>query len=571
VAYQYDDLPGGSAADYPGQRTKITYPDGKYVDYTYLADGRMSSVTDWLTKQTTYEYGDAGALTKKTYPNGTCTTYGYDYGGDRLIAVTNRRMAAPPTCSPSDTVISALSYIYDAVGNRTAMGDLAGNQGYVYDTLHELKQAQYADPQTDSYTYDANGNRLAKNATNYAYDAADRMTCTWSGSSTPSCPTGSLNYGYDNNGNQTSRGTDTFTYDHENRLTQTVIGGVTSSSIYDGDGQRMSHTVSGQTTNYAWDAGAKLPVVLQDGTNTYVYGLDLISATDSSGAQTYVLHDSLGSTTDLLDGTGNGVATYGYDIFGAIRSQTGSSPNQWLFTGEQRDGDSSLYFLRARYYDPVTGRFLSQDPAQAGQPYAYANSNPVNLIDPSGLFACKDLPFISEEECQKLNNKYKKIKSDVNEELAGINEDVIQPAKELLEEHGLEALKQCAIWGVGGFVSAGWWGAAGGCAAGAGGVIAEAIWGPNAYSQCIAWGGAGLIASKGNLVVGGIGCATGVAGHYFPDSPAVQCGVWLVGSFAGAKTNQFMNNLPPSGVRSGVAGCMSGALSVAEPSIGYSP
>ncbi len=203
---------------------------------------------------------------------------------------------------------------------------------------------------------------------------------------------GGVAYGYDASGNQTSRGTDTFAYDHENRLTQSVIGGATSSSVYNGDGLRMSHTVSGQPTNYTWDINSGMPLVLQDGTNTYVYGLDLISATDGTGAQTYFTYDGLGSTTDLTDGTGNVIGTYSYDVFGAIRSQTGNSPNLWLFTGEQRDADSGLYFLRARYYDPGTGRFLGQDPLRGSlrhpstqNRYAYVTNNPTNLVDPAGL------------------------------------------------------------------------------------------------------------------------------------------------------------------------------------------
>jgi len=76
---------------------------------------------------------------------------------------------------------------------------------------------------------------------------------------------------------------------------------------------------------------------------------------------------------------------YTYDVFGAIRSQSGSSPNYWLFTGEQRDADSEMYYLRARYYDPATGRFLSQDPLRSGNLYAYAGNNPVRYVDPYGL------------------------------------------------------------------------------------------------------------------------------------------------------------------------------------------
>jgi len=129
-----------------------------------------------------------------------------------------------------------------------------------------------------------------------------------------------------------------FTYDHENRLTQSVVGGVTSSSVYNGDGLRMSHTEGVVTTTYTWDVAAGLPVVVQDSDNTYVYGLDLISTTDGAGVQTYHLYDGLGSTTDLTDGSANPTDAYSYDVFGTIRSQSGSSPNYWLFTGEQRDG-----------------------------------------------------------------------------------------------------------------------------------------------------------------------------------------------------------------------------------------
>jgi hypothetical protein len=89
-----------------------------------------------------------------------------------------------------------------------------------------------------------------------------------------------------------------------------------------------------------------MTVVLQDGTNTYVYGLDLISATDGAGAQTYFTYDGLGSTTDLTNGAGAVTGQYTYDVFGAVRSQTGGGSNYWQFTGEQKDGDSGLAHLR---------------------------------------------------------------------------------------------------------------------------------------------------------------------------------------------------------------------------------
>jgi RHS repeat-associated protein len=183
-----------------------------------------------------------------------------------------------------------------------------------------------------------------------------------------------------------------------------------SSYVYNGDGVRTRREGNwGRTWDYVWDVAAGLPVILNemnrlyeldgataDGSvnNTYVYGLDLISVTDKDGNQSYFLYDGLGSTTDLTDGNGNVTTTYGYDVFGATRSQSGTPDTVFRFTGEQRDSDSDMYYLRARYYDPAIGRFLSQDPLrslaispQSLNRYPYVGSNPVNRVDPTGMVA----------------------------------------------------------------------------------------------------------------------------------------------------------------------------------------
>jgi RHS repeat-associated protein len=95
---------------------------------------------------------------------------------------------------------------------------------------------------------------------------------------------------------------------------------------------------------------------------------------------------------------GTAADAYTYDVFGAIRTQSGSSSNYWLFTGEQRDSDSEFYYLRARYYDPATGRFLSQDPwagltivPQSLNRYVYVLNNPGLYVDPYGYFGLGDV------------------------------------------------------------------------------------------------------------------------------------------------------------------------------------
>jgi YD repeat-containing protein len=107
----------------------------------------------------------------------------------------------------------------------------------------------------------------------------------------------------------TAPGADVFTYDRENRLTTATMGGAASTYAYNGDGLRVSRTAGGSTTDYVWDVGSALPVVLQETTGAtttyYVYGLDLISSIQGS-APTYYLTDGLGSTSELADGSGGG-------------------------------------------------------------------------------------------------------------------------------------------------------------------------------------------------------------------------------------------------------------------------
>jgi RHS repeat-associated protein len=126
-----------------------------------------------------------------------------------------------------------------------------------------------------------------------------------------------------------------------------------------------------------------------------VYGLDLLSMTDDSDVTRYFLQDGLGSTTGLTDEAGAVTDRYEYDVFGATRTHVGSSSNSWLFTGEQNDAGvaGSPYYLRARYYDPGIGRFLSQDrwPGNVTDPqtlndYVYTLNNPARFTDPYGYW-----------------------------------------------------------------------------------------------------------------------------------------------------------------------------------------
>jgi RHS repeat-associated protein len=129
---------------------------------------------------------------------------------------------------------------------------------------------------------------------------------------------------------------------------------------------------------------------LDDEDFRYVYGVGRIAQVGASETH-YYLSDGLGSTMALTDEAGDVVNDYDYDVFGGLRDSSGSQANDFTFAGEQVDGSTGLQYLRARYYDMATGRFLSRDPLSALpnitlNPYVYANNNSALYVDPEGLF-----------------------------------------------------------------------------------------------------------------------------------------------------------------------------------------
>ena len=174
--------------------------------------------------------------------------------------------------------------------------------------------------------------------------------------------------------------------------------GTITSYTYDFQGVRQSQQGPGGLVKYLVDEayGPDSAQVVRESDSTgatlrsYVIGLGLISITEGGNVR-YYLTDALGSTRLLTDQTGAVTDTYSYSAYGVLLGHTGSSDNPFLFAAQQQDASSGLVYLRAHYYDPTTGRFLSRD-AFAGSDqiplslnkYLYALANPVNDTDPSG-------------------------------------------------------------------------------------------------------------------------------------------------------------------------------------------
>jgi RHS repeat-associated protein len=372
--------------------TTITYPGSLNAIRGYDSAGRLSSIQDWNSNTTTFGYDPNSNLTTETFPtaSGVVDTSTFD-NADRQTATTVTKVVP----------LFTANYTRDPANQLTAdTSASAGTGSYKYTPLNQLCYAGAANltacssppPGSTSYKYDAADNLIQSGSTQQAFNNADQVC--WTASATGSCatpPSGATTYQFDTRGNRTgvtpaSGQAQTLTYDQANRITK-YVGGSTTTYAYNADGLRMSKT-SGSTSQFVWDTAGASPLLLKDGSTAYVYGPSGLPLEQISGSNTYYFHnDQLGSTRLLTDSSGSVQSTYTYDAFGNLTATTGSIANPLRFAGQYVDLESGLYYLRARYYDPITAQFVTLDPAAAAtrQSYAYVKQNPLNLTDPSGL------------------------------------------------------------------------------------------------------------------------------------------------------------------------------------------
>ena len=240
---------------------------------------------------------------------------------------------------------------------------------YGYDGLHRLTGATESPGTSYSYAYDRAGNRTDGGRT---YDNANQVN-GWS---------------YDAVGNLLNDSTTSYAYDALSRVASTTRAGTTTTNAYTGDGTLVRQVTGATTTRYTQDLAAPLSQILQvvgTSTTTYLYGHERLAI--NSSPRTWYLSDGLGSVRRTITESGSVLATTSYDPWGTPQSAL-STP--FGFTGELQ-GAAGLTYLRARWYAPGTGTFVSRD-AFAGypeqpyslNPYQYAYSNPSLLKDPTG-------------------------------------------------------------------------------------------------------------------------------------------------------------------------------------------
>ena len=376
VATTYDSL---------GRRATIADQSGYTVRYSYDALGRLDEVRDTGNNLlVNYDYNALGQLTAETRGNGSTTAFTYTATG--LVATITHRDAV-------NVITGFFNYTYDALNHATTIVTEDGTTTNTYDLDGQITKTTLPGGRTIAYTYDAEGNRIT------VADSAN----------------GTENYTTNNVDEYTTAGAETLTYDHAGRIVARTVAGVTTSYTYDAAGHlagiftpgsvvtfdydalgnRIGKTENGVRTDFAIDpAGLGTVFGEYQGAATvanYASGLG-IAARAAGGSTAFYHFDATGNTSLISGAAGAAVATYDYLPFGKIAAQTGTLAQPFTFNGELgvQDDAGDLFYMRARTYDAKLGRFTSLDPIgfTGGDTnlYRFANNDPVNFIDPSGLF-----------------------------------------------------------------------------------------------------------------------------------------------------------------------------------------
>jgi len=340
--------------------TTLTYEPGKTVTYTYDNRNRLTGVLDWTGRSTTFGYDDANRLTTTARPNDTVRTNHYDDAG-QLETITDRNTA-------SGLPVVALRIAYDNAGRLTGK-------------IEKPSWTGVAAMPTRALTYN-DDNQVA--TVNINGGGVQNVTHDLDGNIT--------------NGPSPLNGAAvTWTWNTRNQLTG--IPGVTFA--YDAEGLR---TTANATTQYVNDPHGAFSNLLYrirpNGTKTYyIYGPHLLYEIEENAFNghpadfaRYYHYDHLGSTIALSEGSGVVLTRLTYSAYGTLTKSSGEINNlpPFLWNGAfgVRSDPGGLQFMRARYYHPLLGRFLSEDPlglAAGPNVYAYADGNPVTSNDPNGL------------------------------------------------------------------------------------------------------------------------------------------------------------------------------------------
>ncbi|WP_059051182.1 RHS repeat-associated core domain-containing protein [Paenibacillus senegalimassiliensis] len=422
---QYIDRKGQTHTYQYSTRNLLTQDStqDEIIAYTYDNMGNRLSMKD-MTGTTSYAYAPTGELTRLSYPDDAVLTMDYDKRGVRLsqtftsgnykltTGTTYQGAAALPqrlqVQNSTGSEIASLSYKYklnNSLGQTTTGTGLDKVYNYTGFNLTGLGiRSNGSTIKQYMYGYDNNRNITSQNDSGasytYAYDVLNRIKTSSEFNET---------YSYDKRDNRKSLTSDlapkiptaaSYGYDMRNRLTTATVGGTSINYAYNGDGLMVSRMKNNLLTRYYYDDRQLLVAegTVNAGTVAINYGYVFDAMGELVGRQVqnenklqYYILNGHGDVVELRDASGNILNSYSYDIWGNPLVVQETQPNALRYSGEYWDEDTGLQYLRARWYDPATARFMGEDTYQGELTnplslnlYTYVLSNPLIYTDPSG-------------------------------------------------------------------------------------------------------------------------------------------------------------------------------------------
>jgi RHS repeat-associated protein len=406
----------------------VSYPNGQTTTYSYqptAQDRRLATIQHRypggaLLSQSDYSYDVIGNIsTRQSQIDGSPTalwTYGYD-SADQLTHAIEHSTVSPPT------TLRRYAYGYDSAGNRAFEQSDDHVRAATYDPLNRLVTYAPGGPLSfrgvlnEPATVTVDGTPAIVDSTNVFRGARTLPSGTSVVSVTAADPSGNqtikqyqvtvgggaTNFTYDADGNLTSDGVRTYQWDAKNRLVSVMDGATTIATFaYDGNGRRIQKVVAGVTHSYVYDdmhiAEERLSGT-SSGIVRYFHGPgtdDWQGRQNADGSSTYFTTDHIGSVLTETNSAGTVTLTRQYDAWGNLDS-TSAAVGGPAFSGREWDAETGLYYYRARYYDPKTGRFISEDPIGLDGDdvnfYTYVWNRPTNFVDPGGLAGKRGGPW----------------------------------------------------------------------------------------------------------------------------------------------------------------------------------
>ena len=393
--------------DRAGQITEIKDPAGVCTRYEYDILGRRSRIYNNDGLEVRYGYDALNRIRHIRYGNGVETAYTYD--GDGNVRTLETRAG--------EDVLLSFAYRYDGNGNRTAktgtqaaLGGItseitAGNNAldisYNYDVRGQLLEER-RNGASVCYAYDKAGNRIrktdAQGEIRYLYNEKNQLIAEES-------PADRNQFSYDRQGGiieeKNAAGTRLFSYNSRRQQTRVETeNGSVQENRYDAEGLRFELLENGRRTSFVYHDGELLQEEGREEQGTSYHLGAGMEAFRRGQELSYYHRDEQLSTVFVTDGQGEIRNSYQYDAFGIPLETTEQLNNRIRYTGQQYDELTEQYYLRARYYNPVAGRFMQEDVYQGDglNLYAYCGNNPVVYDDPSGYArkACPPKGKISE-------------------------------------------------------------------------------------------------------------------------------------------------------------------------------